>query len=258
MVVAQKKVQKPRKARTSLPVKDRCISMSNAVARGAQGLSLSQKRIVALAMAMTDSVPASDLLAGQFHGWTVRLAAHDYADTYEVSPDTAYRQLKEGCESLMRSIWSTVEQGRKGRIVTKGPWSTLAKYRDGEACVDLTFHHYVAPHLLALRSQFTTYKLKQAAALRSIYSWRLFECLQSWKDTGRWTPTIEEFHKAMEAPASCCADFGQLKRRVIDPAVKELRDKDGLLLEWSPVKAGRKVGGLDFRFTPDPQGRLNL
>ena len=233
MVVGVKKAAKPRKPRTSLPVKDRTISMSNAVARGAQGLNLSQKRIVALAMAMTDSVPAADLLSGQYHGWTVRLSAHDYADSYEVSPDTAYRQLKDGCESLMRCIWASAEQGKKGRIVTKGPWSTLAKYRDGEACVDLTFHHHVAPHLLALRSQFTTYKLKQAAA-------------------------IEEFHKAMDAPASCCADFGQLKRRVIEPAVKELRDKDGLRLEWSPVKAGRKVSGLEFRFTPDPQGRLNL
>lgn len=258
MVVGVKKAAKPRKPRTSLPVKDRTISMSNAVARGAQGLNLSQKRIVALAMAMTDSVPAADLLSGQYHGWTVRLSAHDYADSYEVSPDTAYRQLKDGCESLMRCIWASAEQGKKGRIVTKGPWSTLAKYRDGEACVDLTFHHHVAPHLLALRSQFTTYKLKQAAALRSIYSWRLFECLQSWKGTGQWSPSIEEFHKAMDAPASCCADFGQLKRRVLEPAVKELRDKDGLRLEWSPVKAGRKVSGLEFRFTPDPQGRLNL
>ena len=62
----------------------------------------------------------------------------------------------------------------------------------------------------------------------------------------------------MEAPASCVKDFGQLKRRVIEPAVKELREKDGVRLEWEPVKAGRKVVGLDFKFSPDPQIKLDL
>lgn len=246
------------KPRTDVAIPDRSVSMSNALARGAQGLSLSQKRIIALAMAMTDSVPAKDLLAGQSNGWTVRLLAHDYAETYEVDANTAYEQLQDGARSLLKCLWRTVSQGRKGPVITEGQWLSLAKYSKGEGRVDITFHHQVAPHLLALRSQFTTYKLKQAAALRSIYAWRLFECLQSWKSKGRWSPDIEEFHKAMEAPASCLANFKDLRRRVIEPAVKELKEKDGLLLEWEPVKAGRKVTGLDFKFSPDPQGRLAL
>jgi Protein involved in initiation of plasmid replication len=246
------------KPRTDVAIADRSVSMSNALARGAQGLSLSQKRIISLAMADTDSLPARDLMTGQIHGWTVRLLAHDYAETYEVDANTAYEQLKTGAHSLLKTLWRTVSMGRKGPSVTEGQWLSLAKYSKGEGRVDITFHPHIAPHLLALRKQFTTYKLKQAAALRSIYAWRLFECLQSWQSTGRWTPDIAEFHKAMEAPASCVKDFGQLKRRVIEPAVKELREKDGVRLEWEPVKAGRKVVGLDFKFSPDPQIKLDL
>lgn len=248
------------KSRTDVAIPDRYISMSNALARGAQGLSLSQKRIIALALANTDSLPARDLIAGQMNGWTVRLSASDYADAYEVDANTAYEQLKASSRSLMKSTWRTTEPGaRKGRsIITEGPWLTLAKYHEGQGVVDVTFHGYTAPHLLALRSEFTTYKLKQAAALRSIYAWRLFECLQSWKAKGRWSPTIEDFQKAMEAPASCTTDFGRLRARVIEPAVKELREKDSLLLEWEPTKAGRKVTGLVFTFRPDPQGKLGF
>jgi plasmid replication initiation protein len=244
--------------RTDVAVKDRYVNMSNALARGAQGLSLSQKRIVALAMAHTDSMPAKDLIAGAAVGWKVRLAAHEYAEAFEVDADTAYRQLKDGGDSLLRCLWQTVSEGKKGAVITKGQWLSLAEYCKGGGYVDITFHQKVAPHLLALRGTFTMYKLKQAAALRSIYAWRLFECLQSWKTKGRWSPDIEEFQKAMDAPASCLKDFGQLKRRVIEPAVKELREKDGLLLEWEPVKAGRKVTGLVFKFRPDPQGKLDL
>lgn len=244
--------------RTDLPIEERYVSMSNALARGAQGLSLSQKRIFALAMAKTDSVPARDLASGQFGGWTVRLLAHEYAETYEVDANTAYEQLQDGCRSLLKCLWRTVSEGPRGPIVTEGPWCVLAKYSKGEGRVDLSFSPHVAPHLLALRSQFTTYKLKQAAALRSIYAWRLFECLQSWKSKGQWKPTIDEFQRAMEAPASCAANFKDLRRRVIEPAVKELREKDGLLLEWEPEKAGRKVIGLVFKFRPDPQGKLDV
>jgi plasmid replication initiation protein len=62
----------------------------------------------------------------------------------------------------------------------------------------------------------------------------------------------------MEAPPSCLNDFGQLKRRIIEPAVKELREKDNLEIEWVPVKAGRKVSALCFTFRPNPQGSLDV
>lgn len=257
MVEAKRKVRAMQE-RTDLPVEERHISMSNALARGAQGLSLTQKRIIALAMAKTDSVSARELIGGQSGGWRVRLLAQEYAETYDIDPSTAYEQLKDGCRSLLKVLWRTVADGKRGPLITEGPWCILAQYSKGEGRVDVAFSPHVAPHLLALRTHFTTYKLKQAAALRSVYSWRLFECLQSWRSKGRWSPSIEEFQKAMEAPESCRADFGRLRARVIEPAVRELRDKDGLLLEWEPVKAGRKVTGLDFRFSPDPQGRLEL
>ena len=59
----------------------------------------------------------------------------------------------------------------------------------------------------------------------------------------------------MDAPASL-SDFGQVKRRIIDPAVKELTEKDGWLIQWEPVKAGRKVKAVRFTFMRNPQGSL--
>lgn len=254
MDVKAKKV----KHRTDVAIPDRHVNMSNALARGAQGLNLSQKRIIALAMAHTDSVAAKELISGSMVGWKVRLFAADYAEAFEVDANTAYEQLKDGSRSLLKCLWRTTRQGPKGEIITEGQWLSVAEYSKGEGRIDITFHHKVAPHLLALRSHFTTYKLKQAAALRSIYAWRLFECLKSWDSKGQWKPTIEEFHKAMEAPTSCKANFGMLRRRVIDPAIKELREKDNYLIDWNTEKAGRRVIGLVFTFKPNPQGSLDL
>lgn len=255
---AEKTRAKMLKPRTDVPIRERAVSMSNALARGAQGLNLSQKRIIALALSATDSLPARDLMSGQMHGWTIRLLAGDYSETYGVDPDTAYDQLKAGANSLLKALWRTVETGRRGPTITEGQWLSLAKYTKGAGQVDVTFHPHIAPHLLALRTQFTTYKLKQAAALRSIYAWRLFECLQSWSDKGLWSPSIHEFQASMEAPPACRLNFKDLRVRVIEPAVRELREKDSMLIDWEPIKSGRKVTGLTFKFKKDPQGRLEI
>jgi plasmid replication initiation protein len=244
--------------RTDTPIEERFVSVSNALTRGAQGLSLSETRIIALALAKTDSVPAKDLILSQRNGWQVRLTAGEYAETYDVDLNTAYEQLKYSARALQKRTWKTSTEGKRGAVIREGNWVSVIEYSEGEGRVDVQFTAEVAPHVLALRTQFTTYKLKQAAALRSVYAWRLFECLQSWRSKGRWTVPIEEFSKAMDAPASCRKDFGNLRMRVIEPAVNEIRLKNSLVLDWEAERAGRKVVGLVFRFSPDPQGQLDL
>lgn len=245
--------------KTDLPLTDRSVSMSNALARTAQGLTLSEKRIIALGLAKTDSVSGGDaVLAHRAGGWIVRLLADEYAESYDVTLDTAYEQLKDGAEHLFKREARTVEKARRGDIVTRLHWCSKMVYHTGEGWVELHFHHEVAPHLLALRKNFCTYKLKQAAALRSIYAWRLFECLQSWRDKGQWKPSIEEFMHAMDAPTSCRKDFGRLRNRVINPAMKEIAMRGDMLIELEEVKAGRKVTGLVFKFQPNPQRSLEL
>ena len=229
--------------------------MSNALARASHGLNLGEKRLIAAGLGGTDSRSARafnrSAMAG---GWNIRISAMEYAEWLGITTKTAYEQLRDAADDLIKRCWEIVE----GRSKTKYAWLSKAKYHEKEGWVEIEFTHYTAPHLLALEKHFTTYKLKQAAALRSVHSWRLLECLESWKDKGRWKPTVEEFCHAMDAKPSYRKDFGMLRRSVIEPAVKELRDKDGMDLSWSPVKAGRRVMALDFKFSPAVQRKLDL
>lgn len=244
--------------RTDRPIGERFVTTSNALTRGAQGLNLSEKRVIALALAKTDSVPAADLLRSQNLGWLVELTADEYAATYEIDPNTAYEQLKAAAKTLLKRTWQTTRQSKRGRIVREANWVSVIEYREGEGRVSVMFTPEVAPHVLALRAHFTTYQLRHAAGLRSAYSWRLYECLQSWKSTGRWKVDIEEFRWTMDAPASCAKDFGNLRQRVIEPAVAELQQKNNMIITWEAERAGRKVTGLIFTFESNPQQQLAL
>lgn len=248
------------KEKTDLPLAERHVSMSNKLARAAQGLSLSEKRILALGLVKTDSVSGKDATLAQHQGgWKVRLRADEYAESYEVSLNTAYEQLQEGGDHLYRrEIRFDTKSPRGNTIVNKTRWVTKASYCKGEGWIELSFTPDVAPHLLGLRKAFCTYKLKQAAALRSIYAWRLYECLQSWKDTGMWRVDIADFMHAMDVPASMRKDFGQMDRRVLKPAVTELKLRGDLDIDIERVKAGRKITGLVFKFRPAEQMKLDL
>lgn len=232
--------------------------MSNAIARSAQGLTLAQKRIIALALAKTDTKPAQHLLEGQRNGWMIRLTAADYAATYEVDSNTAYDQLKHSADTLLKTIWTKIEGTDRRPVTIRGQWLSLAKYHAGHGVVDIVFHPMIAPHLLGLRQQFTTYKLKQVAALRSIYAWRLYECLKSWEATGQWKVSVEEFAAIMEAPKTYRADFGNVKKWIIEPAITELRAKQNWIIQYEAIRAGRKVMELEFRFHENPQKPLTI
>lgn len=247
-----------RKHATKSPTKEKAlgemhVNMSNALVRAAQGLSLTEKRIMSCAVAKLDSV----------RSWTpeklrVRLTAVEYAEAFGVDESTAYTQLQEGADKLFHRYASWTEKGRKGDIIVKSHWCGSVKYYKGEGWIELLFHHEIAPHLFLLRKQFTSYKLSQASALRSLYSWRLLELLMQFKSKGHLTITIEDFAEAMDAPQSMRANFAAMRRRIIEPAVKELTEKDHYILAWEPVKAGRRVKALKFDFKPDPQQRLDL
>ena len=239
------------------PAGERLVTMSNALTRAGHGLTLAEKRIIAAAVSKLDS--RRQLGPGEVP--RTRITAAEYAETFEVDTATAYEQLQTAAKALYARSITFYEPAhrRRGKPLpatkVQMRWIGSAKYQKGEGWVELAWWPDLMRHLVGLKAQFTSYQLQQASALRSTYSWKLLELLTRFEGTGWAEYTIEDFTTAMDAPPSL-SDFGQVKRRIIDPAVKELSDKDGWLIQWRPIKAGRKVAAVRFEFRRDPQGRL--
>jgi plasmid replication initiation protein len=237
------------------------VTMSNRLARSAQGLSLSEKRIVALALSSEDSKSTSRLAEASTElGWKTKVKALDYAKAFNIDANTAYDQLKAAADRLFERQVTYEDKNNNGKArINKFRWVSLAQYTVGDGLIELNFTPEIAPHLLGLRSHFTSYKLRHAASFESVYAWRLFEVFESWKSTGLYTCVIEDFWETMEAPPSCRKDFKSLRVRVIEPAVAAIRQHAGLKVEWVPIRKGaRRVTSLEFRFGPEDQGVFDL
>jgi plasmid replication initiation protein len=241
------------KAEDQRHLSERHVTLRNDLVAASHGLkTLAEQRVVKSCAAKLDS---TRLDQGRYK---ITLSAAEYAETFSLDPNTAYEQLKTVSRSLLDRVIRREEQGRRGLKVHLDHWVSGITYHEGQAWVELRFSHEATPYLTALRGNHTTYLLKQAAGLRSIYSWRLLEMLMQFKGTGWKQLDVEDFAKAMEAKPSHVKNFTEMRRWIIEPAVKELIEKDGWLIEWRQIKAGRKVIALRFDFKRDPQGRLDV
>lgn len=228
------------------------VNMTNALTNAAQGLLLSEKRVLMFAVAKLDTFkPDGGTSSGR-----VKLSAGEYSELYGVDANTAYDQLQACGESIIRKQVCWYEEGPKGIKKIQINWLGKAEYIKGEGIVNLWFTPQIQPHLVQLKRNFTSYQLQQASALRSLYSWRLLELLTQYESTGWRQMALSDFADVMEATEKQRENFAAIRRKIIEPAVKELCEKDGWLIQWAPIKEGRKVAALRFEFKRDPQGSL--
>ena len=220
------------------------VVIANTLVRAAQGLSLAEKRMIFAAVAK---------MGGNFG--EVVIYATEYATTFDLSTNNAYEQLKAAAENFFNRYFTVEVPGKKGVMRWKVRWLSKIGYEVGEGKVGLRFTDDVLPYLCDLTRDFTKYKLKQACALRSIHSWRLLELFEQ-QSSGWLNISVENFHHAMETSELQRSNFAHLRRKTIEPAIKELCNKDGWLIGFTFTKAGRKVDQLKFTFEKNPQQTL--
>lgn len=226
------------------------VSMSNELIRSAHGLNLMEKRLLSLAISKLDSTAKPT-----FENMSVRIQVSEMVSEYGLNPDKAYQETKRAAAGIMkRQIRFTYGTGHGGLC----QWVTRSEYKKSEGWVLLEIYPGLSPWLFELQGQFTSYRLSRASAFKSVYSWRLFELLMQFKKTGYLKINIDDFSESMEAPQSYKRDFSLLRTKAIEPAIKEIRDIDGLKVKWEPIKAGRKVKALEFHFPVEQQTALPL
>lgn len=239
--------------------------MDNALIRAGHGLTLSEKRLVMLAVSKLDSMKI--MKPGEVLP-SVKITAREYAKQFGVDARTAYEELQAAAKNLFEKKITFFEpahlRGDKPLkpIRTDMRWVGRCKYHEGEGWVQLAWWPELVPCLTGLKKHFTTYQLQQASAFRSAYSWRLLELLSQHLSKKTWEGwaqyDVEDFKASMDAPPSL-SDFAQIRRRIIEPAVKDLREKDGWNIEWEPIRGGVwKVNAVRFEFSRNKVPQLSL
>lgn len=233
------------------------VKMSNLLIRAGHGLSLPEKRIVMLALSKLNKERTN---MGQMPTERMaRIHASELADVGKISIDVAYRELRDGQKKLYdRSVTSCFDPITGTEKNGFFRWVTRMHYQDTEGWIEVVFNPDLLPYICELEKEFTSYRLSRAGAFRSVYTWRIFELLMQFKRTGVLKISVDDLHKTLETPAGHRKNFAQLRKKVIEPAIAEIKEKDGLNVQWQPIKKSRRVDTVKFTFPVEQQKNIPL
>ncbi|AFK94369.1 MULTISPECIES: replication initiation protein [Thermoanaerobacterium] len=130
-------------------------------------------------------------------------------------------------------------------------WFSSIKYFNNEGKMAFSFDPKLKKYYLQLK-QYTKYRLKNIAGLKSQYSIRMYEILKQYEKIGERTLTIKELKDMFQIGVNEYKLYGDFKRKVLLPAQKEINKKTDLSFEIEEIKTGRKVTSLKFIISKNP------
>ena len=159
----------------------------------------------------------------------------------------AHARIKETFTKLQeKAFWIEIDKDTESCV----HWFSKIHMKKRSGKVTIRFHEDLVPYILQLRNCFTSFSIYPTLAMKSKYSIRLYELLKSYEAMGEWWFTLEDFQKKLDATNYQL--FADVRRKVIDVAVKELNLYSDLDVSWQPVKEGRKVTKIQFYITKKP------
>ncbi len=207
-------------------------------------LSLAEQRVLLACIAQIDS---KAVLTDQYR---FEVSAGDIVDLAGLeSFSNAYRDLRKAAEKLYERSVIIDDPDPDNPQVTqrKTRWISSIDYVPGEGKLVLSFSFGIIPYLSQLSKEFTKYKLKHVARFESVYSIRLYELLVQWSASGQRDIEVEWLKKQFQVEEKY-GRLGDLKKRVIEPAVAEINEHSNLWVTYNQKKIGRVVTHFQFQF----------
>ncbi|WP_269915497.1 replication initiation protein RepM [Acinetobacter sp. HY1485] len=227
-------------------MKNELVVKDNILINASYNLELTEQRLILLAI-----VEARESQAKLTSDTVVQISAQEYAKTFYTTNEAAYAALKSAVNNLFERKFSYKEyRGDQNKeFIVKSRWVSKIAYADNLGVLEVTFASDVVPLIIRLEKHFTSYQLKQVSQLSSKYAIRLYEILISWREVGK-TPviTIQDFRNKIGLENSEYLRMDNLKRIVIEPAIKQINKYTDIYVEYEQFKSGRSIVGLQFRF----------
>ena len=210
------------------------VKMANYLVENRPKMNVDETRLF---LTMVASVNKDDIELN-----TLKIPVSEFAELWGLDPDGAYSRLKEalrglrGKEFFVEGINPTT--GRKRFLSTS--YITTAAYEQGYAYATAKISDEFKPYLLALKACYTSYVLENVMQLDTVNAIRNYELLKQYQSLGQRTFSVAEYKQLLrlEGKYSLNAD---LRRYVIDPAVKEINENTDIQVSYEFVGRGQRA-----------------
>ncbi len=182
---------------------------------------------------------------GLQRGYTI--TAKEFSSCFGIDLNTAYGVLKRASNRLARTA-VTMEKPELFQVWDI-PICQNSIYNTKEGSLTVKFNEDIMPYLAQVKKKFVLYNLKEVANFGSLYSTRLYELIQEFKDTGYLLKSVDQLREvfAVDKKFPLYANF---KVKTFAHAVDEINSQYEIDLRFKEIKEGRKVVAVRFEFKP--------
>jgi len=173
------------------------------------------------------------------------LTAKEFSEVFDAGIDNSYKILRKAVDKLMKTDLK-VERNESLELWRINVCS-MAKYNKREGRITVKFTDDIMPYLAQVRKKFVLYNLKEIANFGSLYTTRLYELIQEFKETGWVLKSVEQLRDTF-AVGDKFKTYDNLKRKTFGHACKEINDNYDIGLTFEEIKEGRKVVAVKFLF----------
>lgn len=221
------------------------VGKSNALIEASYRLSVQEQRIIlaAISQVRRDEVVTDEVMYS--------IEVRSLADLADISVNDAYKECKAAALRLKRRDIRIEQEPnstkKKPKVLITG-WVQTIAYIDAEARVELRFTKDILPYINQLSSNFSLYRLKNVAQMTSAHAIRLYEMIVRWYTTGsRCEIAVADLKKELMIEKDYKRLF-DLKKRVINPAIKQINQHSDLHVSVGYRRTGRRVTHVQFEF----------
>lgn len=175
------------------------------------------------------------------------LTAKEFSQQFGVDIDSCYRILKNAGKKLMKT---SITLEKPDLFVTQEiNVCAMVEYQHKEGAIKVEFTSNIMPYLAQVKKKFVLYNIKEVANFGSLYSTRLYELIQEFKDTGWLLKSVEQLREVF-AVGKKFKMYNDFKRFTFAHAVEEINSQYAINLKFEEIKTGKKVTAIRFDFKP--------
>ena len=131
-------------------------------------------------------------------------------------------------------------------------WVQKIDFMDSRGVIGIRFSKDILPFLSNLSTEFTKYLASDLIGVTSTYAIRLYELLVQYQSIGKREISVVDLRWMFELQNKYPV-WADLKRWVIDQAVKEINEFSPLSVTYETKKTGRKITSINLRFKQKPK-----
>lgn len=208
-------------------------------------MTVHEQNVLLACISQIDSRPDTQTITDQdVYTITVEQAKDLFYD--KKSERNAYRDLEFASRRLFeRKV--ELDIGNNKTLLTRFVQSIV--FDPDAGAVNLRFATEILPYLTQLQNNYTQYRMGQVVELSSVHARRLFELILMWIGQQQYSKEfdLDDFRDLMNVYGKY-KQFGELKKGVINPAIKMLNENTDLHVTVAYRKVRRSYRFIQLKF----------